>query len=100
MMVGSNPQNVKPKTAKKSGDILVRISGLNRPADNPFATALDNISLNVKAGEIIGIAGIAGNGQSELMEVLSGEWRSTETFDVLMFLGPILEIIAHIKDVN
>ena len=87
MMVGSNPQNVKPKTAKKSGDILVRISGLNKPADNPFATALDNISLNVKAGEIIGIAGIAGNGQSELMEVLSGEWRSTETFDVFDVLG-------------
>merc|ERR1711991_569292 len=86
MMVGSNPQNVKPKTVRTSGDILVRISGLNKPADNPFATALDNISLNVKAGEIIGIAGIAGNGQSELMEVLSGEWRSTETiniFDVL-----------------
>ena len=66
---------------------MVRISGLNKPADNPFATALDNISLNVKAGEIIGIAGIAGNGQSELMEVLSGEWRSTETFDVFDVLG-------------
>ena len=87
MMVGSNPQNVKPKTARKSGDILVRISGLNKPADNPFATALDNISLNVKAGEIIGIAGIAGNGQSELMEVLSGEWRSTETIDIFDVLG-------------
>ena len=41
----------------------------------------------MKAGEIIGIAGIAGNGQSELMEVLSGEWRSTETFDVFDVLG-------------
>ena len=87
MMVGSDPQNVKPKIGNKSADILVQISGLNRPAENPFASPLVDINLEVKAGEIFGVAGIAGNGQSELMEVLAGEWRSKKTIDVLNVLG-------------
>ena len=87
MMVGSEPPNVKSKIVMNSDDCLVKISGLNRPADNPFATPLEDISLDVKAGQIIGIAGIAGNGQSELMEVLTGEWRSTETINVFDVCG-------------
>ena len=87
MMVGSDPQNVKPKSVVNSDDYLVRISGLNRPADNPFAAPLEDISLSVKAGQIIGVAGIAGNGQSELMEALTGEWRSTATVDVFNAFG-------------
>ncbi|MCX5514823.1 ABC transporter ATP-binding protein [Kaistia algarum] len=49
------------------------IQGLSMPEPHPFAVALKNVSLEVKAGEIVGIAGIAGNGQSELFEALSGE---------------------------
>jgi simple sugar transport system ATP-binding protein len=40
---------------------------------NHFGTDLKDISLSVAGGEILGIAGIAGNGQSELMDALSGE---------------------------
>ena len=87
MMVGSDPQHVKPKIGSKSNDILVQISGLCRPADTPFSTPLLDINLGVKAGEIVGIAGIAGNGQSELMEVLTGEWRSRDSIKVLDVLG-------------
>jgi ABC-type uncharacterized transport system ATPase subunit len=46
------------------------------PAD-PFAVPLDQVSLEVRRGEIVGIAGISGNGQSELMRALSGETRLT-----------------------
>jgi simple sugar transport system ATP-binding protein len=87
MMVGSDPQHVKPKIGTKSNDILVQISGLCRPADTPFSTPLLDINLDVKAGEIVGIAGIAGNGQSELMEALTGEWRSRDSIKVLDVLG-------------
>ena len=52
--------------------------GLNRPASGAFAVALKHVSLEVHSGEILGIAGIAGNGQDELMEALSGEWRGGE----------------------
>ncbi|MFC3678544.1 ABC transporter ATP-binding protein [Bacterioplanoides pacificum] len=43
-----------------------------KPAD-PFATTLKDIELQVKAGEILGIAGVAGNGQEELLNLISGE---------------------------
>ena len=49
------------------------MSGLSLPADDPFGTALRGISLDVRAGEIVGIAGVSGNGQKELMAALSGE---------------------------
>ena len=58
------------------GKALMKISGLNRPAESYFATALQSISMDIRHGEIIGIAGISGNGQEELAEALSGEWRS------------------------
>ncbi len=87
MMVGSDPGNVTPKITSKNNSILVQISGLSRPADTPFSTPLLDVNLDVKAGEIVGIAGIAGNGQSELMEVLTGEWRSRGSIDVLDVLG-------------
>ncbi|MBN8998598.1 MAG: ABC transporter ATP-binding protein, partial [Rhizobiales bacterium] len=49
------------------------VSGLSLPAPGPFAVALKDIQLEVRAGEIVAIAGIAGNGQGELFEALSGE---------------------------
>ena len=87
MMVGNDPQNVKQKIEHKSNKILVKIAGLCRPANTPFSTPLLDINLDVKAGEIVGIAGIAGNGQSELMEVLTGEWRSKDSINMLDVLG-------------
>jgi simple sugar transport system ATP-binding protein len=41
--------------------------------DDPFGTKLDHVSLSVRAGEILGIAGVAGNGQTELLHALAGE---------------------------
>src|SRR5690606_34371302 len=49
------------------------VRGLNRKPAGPFSTPLRNIRLSVKGGEILGIAGVAGNGQGELFEALSGE---------------------------
>ena len=55
------------------GDIVFEVAGLSLEADTPFGTTLKNISMRVHAGEILGIAGISGNGQSELLDALSGE---------------------------
>jgi len=49
------------------------VSGLSLPALSHFGTALDSISFSVRAGEIFGIAGVAGNGQNELLLALDGE---------------------------
>ena len=46
---------------------------LDKLKDHEFGISLTNINLQVNYGEILGVAGIAGNGQVELMEILSGE---------------------------
>jgi len=52
---------------------VLEIRNLSQEADNPFGTSLKDISLTVHSGEIVGIAGISGNGQAELLTALSGE---------------------------
>lgn len=52
---------------------VLTVNGLSLVSEDPFGTNLDNISFAVDAGEILGIAGISGNGQAELMAALSGE---------------------------
>src|SRR5690606_34528949 len=51
----------------------VEIRQLSVPARTPFAVSLKDISLKVHAGEVLAIAGVAGNGQGELFDALSGE---------------------------
>lgn len=57
------------------GQPLFSVSRLSLPATDRFGVSLDNVTLSVRRGEILGIAGIAGNGQSELMAALIGEVR-------------------------
>ncbi len=53
------------------GDVMFSVQNINSK-DAKGAQSLKNISFEIKAGEILGIAGVSGNGQSELLEVLSG----------------------------
>ena len=55
------------------GEARLVIDNLSRPAEDPFGTDLVDINLTVASGEIVGIAGISGNGQKELLAALSGE---------------------------
>ena len=75
LMVGAKVKGISTDTPRKKGKCLYEVRQLSRPALGPFDVALKNVSLKVHAGEILGIAGIAGNGQGELMSALSGEWR-------------------------
>ena len=54
-------------------EVLFQAIHLSKSFNDPFLTDLKNISFNVRQGEIFGIAGVAGNGQKELMELLTGE---------------------------
>jgi simple sugar transport system ATP-binding protein len=58
------------------GPVRLKVSGLSLPSDEQFGVDLKDVSLEVRAGEILGIAGVAGNGQSELMQALIGERRA------------------------
>jgi ABC-type uncharacterized transport system ATPase subunit len=55
------------------GEVRLRLNTLNQPSDDPFGTNLSNINLELCSGEILGIAGVSGNGQQELLYALSGE---------------------------
>ena len=74
LMVGSNVKEVtRTKPDLSQAPIRLNLDGLNLGAANPFAVELKDITLDVKGGEVVAIAGVAGNGQSELFDAISGE---------------------------
>ncbi|MBV7407527.1 ABC transporter ATP-binding protein [Maritimibacter sp. DP1N21-5] len=72
MMVGSTLHTPSRDTAAP-GEVLLTVEGLTLPAATQFGTTLKDVSLELRAGEVLGIAGVAGNGQDELLAALSGE---------------------------
>ena len=76
MMIGSETTRTAARGDKARGDALLYLDGVQALDDNGLA-ALDNLNLKVHAGEIVGIAGVSGNGQSTLVEVLAGQRPSS-----------------------
>ncbi|MEO6566827.1 MAG: ABC transporter ATP-binding protein [Casimicrobiaceae bacterium] len=85
MMIGSDLPHPQHRAAQAGADALV-VRDLSLPADDPFGTPLANVSLTVRIGEIVGIAGVSGNGQKELMAALSGE-RCIDDATQIILLG-------------
>lgn len=75
LMVGET-LHIPTRDTKPSGAELLSVKDIEFAPQNPFGTRLKNLSLTVKAGEVLGIGGVAGNGQDELLSVLSGEARA------------------------
>lgn len=83
MMVGAT-LHVPERAAKAEGAEVLRLERLSLASASQFGTALKDVSLSVRAGEVLGIGGVAGNGQDELLAALSGEARTAAdavTFD-------------------
>ena len=55
------------------GQVVLGLHGLSLASKNPFGTSLKNINLSVRSGEVMGIGGVAGNGQDEFLLALGGE---------------------------
>jgi len=72
MMVGSTLHTPTRKSENK-GERVLNITNLDVPTKQQFGTSLRDISLSVHSGEILGIGGVAGNGQDEFLAALSGE---------------------------
>jgi general nucleoside transport system ATP-binding protein len=73
MMVGTEIGEVKAGSGRGASVPRLLINKLSLEPDDPHGTRLHEISLEVRGGEIVGIAGVAGNGQDELFAALSGE---------------------------
>ena len=76
LMVGRKVLLRVDKAPAKPGPLVLEVENLN-VTDEAGVERLKGVSLEVRAGEILGIAGVAGNGQSELLEVLGGMCNAT-----------------------
>ncbi|MEN9895662.1 MAG: hypothetical protein RIR97_1514 [Pseudomonadota bacterium] len=74
MMVGAEVASVSVPQPDDNGETALETRSLSVEARTPFAVSLKSVSLSVKTGEILAIAGVAGNGQGELFDALSGEY--------------------------
>ncbi len=71
LMVGRKVRLIVDKEAANVGNVLLNVDKL-RYVDASGVERVKSVSFNVRAGEVVGIAGVSGNGQSELLELLSG----------------------------
>ena len=95
MMVGSEVAEVRRQEREdKAGEALLKVRNASLKPATPFSIGLKNINMAVKAGEVVGIAGVAGNGQSELFDLVSGEVTSAR--DAVLMRG---EGVGHL-DIN
>lgn len=93
MMVGEVLKMPTPR-AHDLGEPVLRLKNVSLPSQSAFGTSLKDISLEIRCGEILGVGGVAGNGQDELLSALSGERtvdRSALTFkdQPIGHLGPV-----------
>lgn len=72
-MIGGSLKDIQRQASRTLGADRFVVRNLSVAPDGPFDTPLRNISFSVRAGEIFGIAGVAGNGQTNLLAALSGE---------------------------
>jgi erythritol transport system ATP-binding protein len=79
-MVGRDPDTLFAKSTRTPGEVLLEVSGLTVPGPN--RPIVDDVSLSVSAGEVVGIYGLMGAGRTELVEALMGARQATGTVAV------------------
>ena len=83
MMVGADVGAIHAQSNITPGPLRLSLKGLTTKADG-FAVAMKNAMLDVHGGEVVAIAGVAGNGQSEFFDALSGEIAANRADAVVM----------------
>jgi len=88
LMIGAEPPQLQHHKARLGAAVL-KVEGLDLSKRDPFGMTLSGIGFEVCAGEIVGIAGVSGNGQQELMAALSGEDVRASPGAIRLFDNPI-----------
>ncbi|KIN79329.1 ABC transporter ATP-binding protein [Sulfitobacter mediterraneus] len=84
MMVGTVLQT-PTRAGKTPGEVVLELKSLSAKSQSAFGMPLRDISVEVRRGEVLGIGGVAGNGQDELLAALSGEMLTTP--GMILFQG-------------
>jgi general nucleoside transport system ATP-binding protein len=84
LMIGTEPFKLLHRPPRV-GALALEVKDLSLPRADRFGVSLERMSLEVRAGEIVGIAGVSGNGQQELLAALSGEDPRADAGAVLLF---------------
>ena len=84
LMIGAEPPSLQHHNATL-GAVVLAVKQLSLPKLDPFGMTLSDLNFDVRGGEIVGIAGVSGNGQQELMAALSGEDTRAPTASISLF---------------
>jgi simple sugar transport system ATP-binding protein len=84
LMIGADPPKLL-RLPPKLGALALRVRELSLPPHDRFVVPLERVSLQVREGEVAGIAGVSGNGQQELLAALSGEDPRADAGAVQLF---------------
>ena len=93
LMVGRRVLLRVEKGEAKPGDVKLSVKNLT-VKDQRGVTMVDDVSFDIRAGEIVGIAGVAGNGQSELLEAISGIRKAVS--GTVLLDGKPIDVTGHV----
>ncbi len=88
MMIG---ETLKPpkRDSREFGNVRLKVQNLCAEDEDDFGSSLEDINIEVRAGEILGIAGVAGNGQHRLLSALVGEFPCQNKNDIMISGTPV-----------
>jgi len=88
LMIGAEPPELR-REQRTAGAAVLEVRGLSLARQDHFGVDLDGVDFTVRAGEILGVAGVSGNGQQELLAALSGEDRRAPAASITLAGRPI-----------
>jgi ABC-type uncharacterized transport system ATPase subunit len=92
LMVGADVSDVKTRAVEATGRTRLKLDRLDVASEDLHGVDLHGVNLEVRAGEIVAIAGVAGNGQSELFAALSGETLAGRRDAILIDGTPVGDV--------
>ena len=89
LMIGGKLERIVKKKPEKARKVVFTVKNLSHDPGNPLEERLHDVCFDLREGEILGIAGIAGNGQTRLCSLLSGETLSANADAIRLHDRPI-----------